>query len=236
MARKLAILLLLLVGAPLLALTGWIALNRTDLPSPQDEDLRLERRLVPEESNGFHSLAAAAEAIDMPGDKETWQRLRAFRAGEEQDKEWILGHVARNQRATALLRSALAAPVIQLPPPAYDPDAMKVRTDLLPKLQQLVHLAGAQSRIALEGGDHEQAIEFASLGLRLGHALSAAESLDLVDLLVAASCQSLSLQDLEHVIREIAMPPTIARELLDLLAANRLSRAGWREVWSFEYQ
>lgn len=236
MARKLAILLLLLLGAPLLALTGWIALNRTDLPTPRDEDLRLERSTVPEDANGFHLLIAAVEAVDMPGDKETWERLRAFRAGETQDTGWILAHVARNRQAIELLRAALAAPVMQLPPPDYEPEAMQVRTDLLPTLQQLVHLAGAESRIALERGDPEQAIELASLGLRLGHALSAAESVALLDLLVAASCQSLSLQDLEHVVRELAISGDTARELLELLAANRLSQAGWREVWAFEYQ
>lgn len=236
MIRKIAFTLGLLLLTPVLVLPGWIALNRTDLPSPDDADLELDLAELADESNGFARLAAAARAVDMPDGNATWERLRAFRAGETWEPDWISELVRRNERATALLRSALAAPVLQFPAVDYSGDAITQRTDLLLEIQQLLRVAGAQSRMKLRSGHTGEALELATLGTRVARAVSTAKNIDLVDLLMAGSYQSISLWDLECIVRAAPISRAAAYELNELLESSRWNARSWHDVWAFEYQ
>jgi hypothetical protein len=82
MLRRIAITFGLLLAIPLVIVPGWIATHRSDLPTPNDEDLAVQRSDLPLGDNGFDDLAAAAELLDWPGDCDCDERLRAIRSGE----------------------------------------------------------------------------------------------------------------------------------------------------------
>src|SRR5262249_34142784 len=100
---------------------------------------------------------------------------------------------------------------------------------------ELVALGGARARILLHDGDALDAIDLASLGLRVGRRVSAADNVDLFGIYMASAFQTVSLLDLEHAARETRLTPDAARALVRLLEATRWRSEDWQRVWSLEY-
>lgn len=235
MTRPLAIASGTLIALAWLALTGWIALNRTDTPAPDDRDLRLARATAAISENGFDRLEAAARAARLPKGESSWNRFHAFRAGETWEPQWISELVAQNAPATALLRDALASPAFAFAPP----DRAGTRTERLATLhrvQQIIALAGAQARILLRDGHSRDAIELASLGLLVGKRMSAAENVDLLAINLSAAFQTVSLLDLEHAARTTHLAPDAAHTLGRLLESTRWRAEDWQRIWALEYE
>jgi hypothetical protein len=233
--RPLAIASGTLLALALLALSGWIALNRADAPAPDDRDLRLERSPAAVSENGFDSLEAAARAARLPKGEPSWRRFHAFRAGETWEPQWISELVAQNAPATALLRAALASPAFALTPPDRAPTRTE-RMATLHRVQQLIALAGAQARILLRDGHSRDAIELASLGLRVGKRISAAENVDLLGIDMTIAFQTVSLLDLEHAVRTAHLAPDAAHNLGRLLESTRWRAEDWQRIWALEYE
>ncbi|MGH7336520.1 MAG: hypothetical protein ACREI7_02980, partial [Myxococcota bacterium] len=235
MIRALAIATGTLLALALLALSGWIALNRADAPSPDDRDLRLVRLPATRSENGFDRLRAAAAAARLPKGESNWDRFHAFRAGRIWEPQWISELVAQNAAATALLRDALASPGFAFPPPERA-GSYADRLATLVRVQQLIALAGAQARILLRDGSSGAAIELASLGLRVGKRISAAENVDLLGIDMAIAFQTLSLLDLEHVVRTAYLAPDAAHALGRQLGSTRWHAEDWQRIWALEYE
>ena len=218
-----------------LVLSGWIALNRTDAPAPDDRDLRHAPSPAALAENGFDPLEAAAAAAHLPKGESNWDRFHAFRAGKTWEPEWISELVAQNAPATALLRAALASPEFAFPPPDRErPYADRLAT--LVRVQQLIALAGAQARILLRDGRSRDAIELASLGLRLGKRVSGAENVDLLGIRRAIAFQTVSLLDLEHAARTARLSPGDALTLGQVLESTRWRAEDWQRIWASEYE
>lgn len=235
MARPLAIASGTLIALALLALTGWIALNRTDAPAPEDRDLRLARSPAAVSENGFDRLEAAARAARLPKGEQNWNRFHAFRAGETWEPQWISELVAQNAPATALLRDALASPAFAFAP-SDRAGTRAERIATLLRVRQLIALAGAQARILLRDGHSRDAIELASLGLRVGKRISAAENVDLLAIDMAIAFQTVSLLDLEHAARMTHLAPDAAHTLGRLLESTRWRAEDWQRIWALEYE
>jgi hypothetical protein len=223
----------LLLALPLLLLPGWIALQY-DAPAPDDRDLRAEQPSTAADANGFEWFTAAADAARLPSDEVTWQRFHAFRSGQIWDPDWILTLVADNAAATSLLRAGVASPAFAFPRKAL-PRVGDARMRTLFRGQQLVALAGAQSRIALRDGRDSEALELASLGLSAGRRLSAADNVDLFAIHMASAFQTLSLIDLERAARASRVAPETSRRIAALLEASRWNASDWQRVWALEY-
>jgi hypothetical protein len=133
MLRRIAITFGLLLAIPLVIVPSWIATHRSDLPTPNDEDLAVQLSDIPQGDNGFDELAVAAELLDWPGDCDCDERLQAIRAGESWEPAWVEEMLTRNARATAALHRALEAPAMQFP--AYR-DAEDEQMDALSQLSQ----------------------------------------------------------------------------------------------------
>jgi hypothetical protein len=216
----------------LLLLSGWIAVHGRDAPLPDDGDLRLAKPAPAPADNGYAQFEAASDAAQLPHDAPTWDRFHAFRAGKTWEPDWISELVAQNAAATALLRTGIASPAFAFP--AHE-RAANDRLRTLYRVQQLVALSGAQARIALRDADPHDAIELASLGLRAGRRLSAAENPDLFAISMTIAFQTLSLLDLESAARSTRVSPDSARELGALLESTRWRAQDWQRVWGLEY-
>jgi len=233
MLRRIAITLGLLLAIPLFAVPCWIATHRSDLPTPNDEDLAVQLSDLQQGENGFDDLAVAAQALDWPEDCDCDGRLRAIQAGKIWEPAWIEEMLARNARAMAALHRALIAPAMQLP--IYR-DAEDELLDPLYAAQRLVRLAGAEARLQLDRGDRERAIERAMVGMRLGKRVSSGEGVELVSMSFATALQGMSLADLEVVVRRIPLDAPTAGELVAQLDSARWTDEDWQRAWAAEYQ
>jgi hypothetical protein len=233
-ARPLAIASGTLCALALLAASAWVALNRTDVASADDGDLRLALSRAAVAENGFDRLASAASAARLPNGEANWDRFHAFRAGRIWDPQWIAELVVQNAPATALLHDAVASPAFAFPPPDRAGDYAD-RLATLVRAQQLIALSGAQSRILLREGDARGAIELASLGLHVGRRVSGAENVDLLAIRRAIAFQTVSLLDLENIARTARLAPADALALGRLLESTRWRAQDWQRVFSVEY-
>jgi len=233
MLRRIAITFGLLLAIPLVAVPGWIATHRSDLLTPNDEDLAAQLSDLPQGDNGFDDLVVAAEVLDWPEDCDCDKRLRAIRAGESWEPAWVEEMLTRNARAMAALHRALKAPAMQFP--AYR-DAEDELTDGLFAARRLVKLAGAEARLQLDRGDRERAIERAMFGMRLGKRISGGEGIELLPMMFATALQSMSLSDLEAIVRRISLDAPAAGELVEQLDSTCWTADDWRRMWAGEYQ
>jgi len=236
MLRRIAITFGLLLAISLVIVPAWIATHRSDLPTPNDEDLAVQLSELREGDNGFDDLVAAAELLDWPEDGEYDERLDAMRAGKSCKLTWVEDMLTRNAPAMAALHRALEAPAMQLPTVQDTDDEL---TDpLLPllKAKRFVGLAGAEARLQLDRGDRERAVERAMLGMRLGKRIGGGEGVQLLHMMVATALQLTSIADLEAVVRRIPLDAPAAGELVAQLDAAWLTAEDWRRMWAAEYQ
>lgn len=236
MTRPLAIASGAVLALAWLAFSGWIALNRTDAPAPDDRDLRLARSPAAVSENGFDRLEAAARTALLPKGESSWNRFHAFRAGKTWEPQWISELVAQNAEATEQLRAGLASPAFAFPPPDRMSAGGGDPTVTLFRVRPLLALAGAHARVLLRDGHSGDAIEVASLGLRVGKRLSAAENVDLFGIHMASVFQTVSLLDLEYAVRTAHLEPDAALTLGRLLESTRWSAEDWQRVWALEYE
>jgi hypothetical protein len=235
MARLLLTASATLLAAALLGMTGWVAGNRRDAPAPDDRDLHLARAPVAVADNGYERWTAAASAGQLLQGEAAWNRFDAFRAGKTWEPQWIADLVAANSAATDLLRAGIASSHFSFSPPA-GAAAFGNRQATLFRVRALIALSGAQARILARDGRFSDALEAASLGMRAGKQLCAAEDLDLFALYMASVFQNLSLFDLEQVIRTAPLAPDSARALARLLESTRWQAEDWQRAWGREYE
>jgi hypothetical protein len=228
MQRQLAISLGLALALPLIALRGWIALQRDDALPPDDGDLRPPPAAVAQHDDGFAQLAEAARTAKLPYGAESWDRVHAFRAGTRGSDEWIAQRVAQNAEALALVRAGIAAPRLRLPSERESARALE-------RIAPLVALAGAQARLRERAGDPSGAIELASLGVRAAQRIAGADGAGLAAVALAGNLAVASLSDLDGIVRAARMTPDLAREVAALLEASRWSPETWRSIWAHEY-
>jgi hypothetical protein len=232
--RRIAVAIVLLIVLLLVAVPSWIATHRRDLAAPGDDDLAVRLSALAPGDDGFAYLASAAQRLEWPGPTETDERLHAIRKGEMSEPDWLARLAERNAPALEALGRAARAPAMQIP------DQGLVETDELVEVllaaQRLVKLAGAAPQATSAAGDRSGALEGAWLGLRLGQRLAAAEGGDLLSLMLATSLQSISLVDLERLVRRSVLDAEASRTLTARLESLRWSEAAWRDAWAGEYQ
>lgn len=232
MIRRLAIVLAILIAIPLLVIPGWIAINRTDLPTANDADLALTTSEIPPAQNGFDYFAEAVELMDWPEDVD--ERLLATRVGEQWDPEWIQEMSTRNARAMELLEQGLGSRAFLLTP--YHEKSESELIDPLIGVQRLLKLSGAQARLHLVAGNYDQAIESALRGVRSGRQISGGEGINLIGLMFATAHQGIGLADLDHVVRAAPLTREASSKLIAELEAQRWSSADWKRSWAAEYR
>ncbi len=232
MLRKLSLIAAALVVIPFAVIPCWIAAHRADLPYVDDDDLALPLSVIDPEGNGVGLLTAAAALLEWPEAKESDARLRAIRTGTMWEPDWIRTRVDRNAAALESLKRALDAPGFQFR--SYR-DAGDEQIDVLVAAQRLVRLAGAEARLLLASGETSAAIDRAMLGMRLGKRIAGGERGELVVMMFAVATQSLSLADLEVVVREASLSEEAARDLIDRLDAERWVAEDWARTWAAEY-
>jgi len=230
--RRLVIVLAVLIAIPLVVIPGWIAMNRTDLPTANDADLTVPTWEILPPRNGFDSFAEATELLDWPEGAD--ERIQAARAGEEWDPEWVEEMTNRNARAMASLDQGIDAPAFVLPP--FNSESEDELLDPLIGVQRLLKLSGAQARLHLADGDYDDAIESALRGLRSGRRISGAEGVDLIGLMFATAHQGIGLADLNHVVRAVPLTREASGQLIAELEALRWSGADWNRGWAAEYR
>jgi hypothetical protein len=239
MRRRPLLALAALVLLPTLGLPAWIALNRSDLPEPDDADLLIEVPEVPEEDDAFAWFRKAAAAMVWNDSKASDERLRSIRlreTSEPSELEWIEAMMRVNDRAFLLLEAGLAAPGIVIPPWTLDDmqDAAGTFDVVLP-IQTLVRLSAAHARNLAERGRPMQAIESAILGMRVGRKLAEARAPQLVSMMMVVGIQGISLVEIERLLPDARLSASQARELAGRLDGWRWDEDAWRRAWSAEY-
>lgn len=228
--RRLAVALLVLLALPLVAIPCWIALQRSDLPSPGDADLLVSPAAPAPGRNGFEHFAAASESADLT--ESEIKRLDRIRRGEVRDPEWVEGLLARNQSALEQLERGVLAPEFHVPAALREPD--RGCCEMWFGVQALVKLSGAHAVLTAEA-ERRDPVQRALLGLRAGRRVSGGQGVDLVMMMYASALQSIALFDLETVVRSTRISTERARALVGDLETLRWAPSDWERMWAVEY-
>lgn len=233
MVRRLGLALLLGVTLTAVAVPGWIALNQSDLPVVDDADLEAADPPPADGEDGWNALLTAS-ALTLDEDFGDGSRLRSALQGEE-DRDWVDELWRNHAAAFQELERALSAPRISIPTfPVDGPNAED--WDALLAISDLVRVAAARSRNLAIQGDRANALEHAVLGLRVGRSLSEARQPNLLVMMFAVATQSISLRQVEFILRGAPLSPEEAIGVVRRLGGYRLATAAWPDVWASEYR
>ena len=215
------------IGVPL-----WVHTHRKDLLTPGDEDLvavgTQHSERLPE---GFDRMR---EAVRLSQGLDDSEQLKAMTAREAVDAVWLPDLVQRNRAALTALEQAVAlSGRIPRDPGALVPDEV---LDVLLRVPRLVRLAAAEAAQLGHRGRWEAAFERAQLGLRVGHALSRYSDPTLIAMMTGVACQSISLRELEALVRESSLSARDAKALAQRIESHRITADSWRTMWAVEYQ
>jgi hypothetical protein len=235
MLRRVLVIAAVVLAIPMLGLPSWIALNRGDLPSPDDADLEVNRPAISTDENGFtHFRATSAGSAVWREERDVYDRLNATLRRETFDPQRIDDLARQNAALFGALESALAAPRFQLP--VFHSDDEEIMDAFL-GVQLLVRIAAAQARSIAAEGKTELALERALLGMKVGRMLSEAEGSHILALVFSAANQSISLGEIERLLRhDLQLTPSESRWLALQLDSYRADDEDWQSAWKAEYQ
>lgn len=225
MLRRLLVSFVLMILVVGVAVPSWIATHETDLASPNDSDLALGLPEGRRDPSGFEAVQRAVARVEWPADAEA--QIEAIRSGGSGDPRRLARIVAANAQA---LRGLARAREIDTETAPREQDVSEVHQALL----KLVALSGAAARVSARRGDAAAAVDQAMFGMRLGRELTRSASLS--GMMLAEAYQTLALEDLEAVVRQVDLSPAATRQLIAALEESRWQPLDWHRTWALEYQ
>jgi hypothetical protein len=220
-----AVVALLLIGA------DFVWRHTEDAPPGGAPDLAAEPPAGPAKPNGFTALERAADAMVWPEEEwgETWLK-DCIEEGDCPTAE-LARLLARNERALALLETAIAIPAFHSPPMRTVADDMPNMLRWL-RLAQLLALRSVREARAGEVG----ALDSAVAVIRLGHRMQADPSAVLIHAMIGLNVKSTGLRAFVTAARRLEPTRETSLRLSRELEGLRTDPEAWRAMWSTEYR
>mgnify|MGYP006288089167 FL=1 len=166
-----------------LALCGFGYWWSLDAPPPDTSDLRVERPEIPEEENGWTYFVRAAEAVDMPEDTYSSERVRQLLDGEIWDEALARELFERNEEAFELWQKGLdCTTAVMSREEALDLDCRPPFS----RMRNLAMLASLRAEYDHRQGRDEEAFADGLRVVRYGHWIQGAKG-PLVNYLVGTA-------------------------------------------------
>jgi hypothetical protein len=260
-ARKVLLVLGLILGVPLLALAVLVVVVSIDEAPPFDDDLRVVRLDIPDDQNAYTYFKQAIEKLDLPKDDEPAMdspapppkvkplpgeepdpdappptRTQRWDALTKGDVEWdqpIVDEVQkRNAEALALWERCLAAPHYQTPQPGR-----YTYNNQLPccgSYLSLAYVASIRSRDRARRGDHEGAFDDALKLVRFGWQIDTGKGC-LVEYLTGLTIKEMGASLMREQVKTCTLPSARLRHYAAELARYPCVAQGLVDVWRVEY-
>jgi hypothetical protein len=260
-ARKVLLVLGLILGASLLALAVLVAVVSIDEAPPFDDDLRVVRLDIPDDQNAFTYFQQAVDKLDLPKDDEPvmdspapppkvkpmpgeepdpnappptrTQRWNALTAGYvEWDQPIVDEFLKRNAEALALWERGLAAPHYQTP--------LEGRYSYLMEIPwcyshlSLANVVSVRGHDRARRGDHEGAFDDALRLARFGQQIETGKGC-LVEYMVGLTFKEMGESLMREQVKTCTLPSSRLRHYAAELARYPCVAQGLADAWRVEY-
>ena len=260
-ARKVLLVLGLILGASLLALAVLVAVVSIDEAPPFDDDLRVVRLDIPDDQNAFTYFQQAVDKLDLPKDDEPvmdspapppkvkpmpgeepdpnappptrTQRWNALTAGYvEWDQPIVDEFLKRNAEALALWERGLAAPHYQTP--------LEGRYSYLMEIPwcyshlSLANVVSVRGHDRARRGDHEGAFDDALRLARFGQQIETGKGC-LVEYMVGLTFKEMGESLMREQVKTCTLPSSRLRHYAAELARYPCVGQGLVDAWRVEY-
>jgi len=260
-ARKVLLVLGLILGVPLLALAALVVAISIDEAPPFDDDLRVARLDIPDDQNAFTYFQQAIEKLDLPKDDEPAmdspapppkvkplpgeepapdapppnrnQRWADLRRGDVEWDQPIADEVLRrNEAALALWEKSLDVPHYQTPlPERYTYD---IQLPCCWPHLAIANVVGIRSRDRARRGDHEGAFDDALRLARFGQQVETGRGV-LVEYLVGLTIKGMGTCLIREQVKTCTLPSSRLRHYAAELARYPCVGQGLVDAWRVEY-
>jgi hypothetical protein len=244
------LILALVYGIPLAAITVLAYLWLRDEPPPYDEDLKVQRIQIPEDKNALTFFLQAVEKLDMPQRSTALDRPVDKRPGETDDdvaqnerdlfneiaegKRWdgpfVEQVLKRNAEALALWEKGMAAPHFQ----TFE---FKTINDLIPQVfsyLDFANLVTVRSRAAAKRGDSEAALADGLKLVRFGRRIQGDKGC-LSEYLVGLTIKEMGMEVIRQALLDSALPPARLRHYASELSKYPIDADGLGDAFRNEY-
>jgi hypothetical protein len=257
-ARKVLLVLGLILGVPLLALAALVVAISIDEAPPFDDDLRVARLDIPDDQNAFTYFQQAIEKLDLPKDDEPAmdspapppkvkplpgeepapdappptrnQRWADLRRGDVEWDQPIADEVLRrNEAALALWEKGVAAPQCQSQQSTYTIHNM---FDF--RYLDIEQLASVRSRDRARRGDHEGAFDDALRLVRFGRQVETGKG-GMTDYLVGLTIRGMGESLMREQVKTCTLPSARLRHYAAELARYPCVAQGLADAYRVEY-
>jgi hypothetical protein len=222
---RLVVLLLLVAGVAFLVARALI-----DAPPPDDADLRVTYKPIPDEENAYTYFNSAAEALQFPDGFDARTQLADLLKPDGWDQALADKLVTANEGVFRILDQGLACPHCQLPEvTGYDA--------LLPYLapwRRIAMLGAVRAQWLLRGGRDEEAFEQAILIVRFGHRVQNGRGC-LVAYLVGVAIEEIGLRQTRRMLADCTLDPNHLGAYVPRLAGYGVSARGLADALKVEY-
>jgi hypothetical protein len=221
--RRKILWLVAIAGCFLIGLLGIAAFFYRDEPPPADADLRSNRRVVPDWSNGFLAIDLGPNAVSWPDDDE---QLRSATFDVEAARKVI----AENEEVLRKLDESLALPDFQVPEFLHWDTAMPY----LLEWRSLAYVLCCRARLLLEEGKEKEAFAQCLKVVRLGRRVQEAQG-TVIHYLVGSAIHSLGVENIAALARRTRLTPEQLKPFIEELGRLAPSRDGLRDAYCAEY-
>jgi hypothetical protein len=260
-ARKVLLVLGLILGVPLLALAVLVVAISIDEPPPADDDLRVVRLEIPDDQNAFTYFQQAIDKLDLPKDDEPAmdspppppkvkllpgeepepnappptrkERWDALTGGDVEWDQPIADEVLkRNAEAHALWERGLAAPCYQTPQPVRY--SYNLQIPWCYSYLALANVVSVRSRDRARRGDHEGAFDDALNLVRFGQQVESGKG-GLIEYLVGLTLKGMGDSLMREQVKTCTLPSSRLRHYAAELTRYRCVAQGLADAWRVEY-
>jgi hypothetical protein len=241
------LILALVYGIPLAAITVLAYLWLRDEPPPYDEDLKVQRIQIPEDQNAFTYLLRATGKFQRPrGDAPlAWdankpgaeyeprteaELFHQIVRGTRWDGQFVDSVLKKNAEALALWQQVLAAPQFQLPQVRSIEDRIPYIFDCL----DLANLVSLRAKTAARQAEYEAAYQDQMKLVRFGQRMAGAKGC-LVEYLVASTIKAMGASEMADMTGECTLSSARLRAYAAELAKYPADPQGLADAYRGEY-
>jgi hypothetical protein len=246
--RKVLLILALVYGIPLAAITVLAYLWLRDEPPPYDEDLKVQRIQIPEDQNALTFFLQAVDKLDMPsrnvpvasqakvrseedaGPENEYDLFSDITGGKRWDGPFVEQVLKRNTEALALWEKGMAAPHFQ----TFE---VKALWDNIPHVFSYLYFANlvtVRSLAAAKRGDSEAALADGLKLVRFGRRIEGDKG-SLVEYLVGLTVKNMGMEIIRKALVDSTLPPARLRHYASELSKYPIDVDGLADAFRNEY-
>jgi hypothetical protein len=247
--RKVLLILALVYGIPLAAITVLAYLWLRDEPPPYDEDLKVQRIQIPEDKNALTFFLQAVEKLDMPsrdvplasqakvqseegaGPENERDLFNEIAEGKRWDGPFVEKVLKRNAEALALWEKGMAAPHFQ----TFE---VKSINDVIPHVfsyHAIANLVTVRARAAAKRGDSQAALAEGLKLVRFGRRIEGDKGCLVEYLVVGLWIKHMGMEVIRQALVDSTLPPARLRHCASELSKYPIDADGLGDAFRNEY-